>query len=261
MSEKKQFQFKVLLLGDGAVGKTSIREQYMGAGFKGSYSKTVGADFASKVTEVDGHKITFQIFDLAGQDVYKIARKAFYKGGVAAFLVFDLQDAQTMHNLKTWIDDAIANSNGSIGTFIALGNKADLVDTRQVSNEMAIEHFQRLAAETGITFVFLETSALTGMNIQKAFDLMAVRLLSKFNIDVALPDDVELITPGSKPVTSTPSATTSTTVDNQEIEKLQTQITSLQSTMDSMTTRIETLETRFNKLAQIVKKLVEDSKK
>ncbi|MHA2253987.1 MAG: Rab family GTPase, partial [Candidatus Kariarchaeaceae archaeon] len=100
----KQFLFKVLLCGDGAVGKTSIREQYMGKGFAGSYMKTIGADFASHKTEIGGHQVTYQIFDLAGQDAYTVARKAFYKGGMASFLIFDLQDQKSLHNLKNWIN-------------------------------------------------------------------------------------------------------------------------------------------------------------
>ena len=60
----KDFVFKTLLLGDGAVGKTSIRERYMGKGFSGSYSKTVGADFASQRMKVEDNNITLQIFDL-----------------------------------------------------------------------------------------------------------------------------------------------------------------------------------------------------
>ncbi|MFV2015227.1 MAG: Rab family GTPase, partial [Candidatus Heimdallarchaeota archaeon] len=193
----KQFLFKILLCGDGEVGKTSIREQYMGKGFAGSYMKTIGADFASHKTEISGNSITYQIFDLAGQDAYTVARKSFYKGGQAAFLIFDLQDPSSLHNLNKWISDCIENSGGTINTFLVLGNKSDLVDTRQVSNQMAIEYCQRIASESGLTFVFLETSAKTGLNVGLAFDIMGKRLLEKHNIDVHVdfPEGTELITP------------------------------------------------------------------
>jgi len=252
MSEK-EFLWKVLLLGDGAVGKTSIRERYMGKGFSGSYSKTIGADFASKRMETNGHKVTLQIFDLAGQDAYVTARKSFYKGGKAAFLVFDVQDPNTLHNLNTWIDDAVENSSGAVGTFIILGNKADLTETRQVSNEMAIEFAQQLAAKTGYTFVFMETSAKTGLNIQTAFDIITHRLLRKFNIDVPLdlPDEIQLISPGEATSPSSASSNGSS-VDSEEVANLKSRISELND-------RIDTLEERFSKLAQIVRNLVEKS--
>ncbi len=252
---KKQFLFKIILTGDGAVGKTAIRNSYMGEGFQGSYMKTIGADFASHEVMFDGNKVTFQIFDLAGQDAYRVARKSFYKGGQASFLIFDLQDVKTMHNLKNWVKDSIDNSEGSIGTFIALGNKADLVETRQVSNEMAVEFFQRLAAETGITFVFLETSALTGQNIELAFDIMGNRLLRKHNINVELdlPDGVSLITPSSTPASASLPKSEPVSVDLSEITN---KIDELFTKMNAMDERMNTIENRFGKLAQIVKQLL-----
>lgn len=238
----KDFVFKTLLLGDGAVGKTSIRERYMGKGFSGSYSKTVGADFASQRMKVEDNNITLQIFDLAGQDAYATSRKSFYKGGQSALLIFDVQDPDSLYNLNRWIDDAVENSGGSVGTFIILGNKADLVETRQVSNEMAIDYSKQLAAKTGYTFVFLETSAKTGLNIQIAFDIITNKLLKKFNIDINLdlPEGIELISPGEG------NASGGSSSDNQkEIEELNN--------------RVKALEDKFAKLAQIVKNLVDKS--
>jgi len=252
---RKEFLFKALLLGDGAVGKTSIRERYMGKGFSGSYSKTIGADFASKRIQKEGNQITLQIFDLAGQDAYVTARKSFYKGGQAAFLVFDVQDPTSLHNLNTWIEDATENSGGSVGTFIILGNKADLVDTRQVSNEMAIEFAQQLSAKTGHTFVFLETSAKTGLNIDVAFDIITNRLLRKFNIEVPLelPKGIDMISPSDSPGAAPVAQTNgSANGDSDEVKALKEEISDLNN-------RISTLEDRFSKLAQIVRNLVEKS--
>ncbi|MHA1115558.1 MAG: Rab family GTPase, partial [Candidatus Heimdallarchaeaceae archaeon] len=87
----KKWNFKIVLAGDGAVGKTSIRERYMGKGFTGDYLKTIGADFASKKVKVEDNDITFQIWDLAGQESYSAVRTTFYKGAIAAWLVFDIQ--------------------------------------------------------------------------------------------------------------------------------------------------------------------------
>ncbi|MHA2091851.1 MAG: Rab family GTPase [Candidatus Kariarchaeaceae archaeon] len=256
----KQFLFKILLCGDGAVGKTSIREQYMGRGFQGSYMKTIGADFASHKTEIQDHQVTYQIFDLAGQDAYTVARKSFYKGGQAAFLIFDLQDPNSLHNLKTWINDSIENSNGSIGTFVVLGNKADLADTRQVSSEMAIEYCHRLSAETGLNFVFLETSAKTGMNISLAFDIMGNRLLRKHNIDVELdlPEGTTVIKPRDSVANSNVNTETVVAAATAAATEASTdQLDVLVDRLNGIEERIDGLEKRFGKLAQIVRGLVD----
>ncbi|MCE7734807.1 MAG: GTP-binding protein [Candidatus Heimdallarchaeota archaeon] len=263
----KQFLFKILLCGDGAVGKTSIREQYMGKGFAGSYMKTIGADFASHKTEISNNSVTYQIFDLAGQDAYTVARKSFYKGGQAAFLIFDLQDPSSLHNLNKWISDCVDNSGGTIGTFVVLGNKADLVDTRQVSNQMAIEYCQRISAESGLTFVFLETSAKTGLNVGTAFDIMGKRLLEKHNIDVHVdfPEGTELITPsgfsGSNNVATSSEDVAKVAAVAEEssikVEGLSDDMSGVTSRIDKIEERLDSLEKRFGKLAQLMKKVME----
>ncbi|MCK5409392.1 MAG: GTP-binding protein, partial [Candidatus Heimdallarchaeota archaeon] len=91
----RKWNFKIILAGDGAVGKTSIRERYMGKGFQESYLKTIGADFATKKIEKNEEQITFQIWDLAGQESYQSVRKSFYKGAIAAIMVFDCQDPKS----------------------------------------------------------------------------------------------------------------------------------------------------------------------
>jgi hypothetical protein len=179
---------------------------------------------------------------------------------MASFLIFDLQDQKSLHNLKNWINDSIENSGGTIGTFVVLGNKADLVETRQVSNEMAIEYCHRISADTGLTFVFLETSAKTGMNIELAFSIMGSRLLRKSNIDTPLdlPDGVRLIKPGDPAPTAA--------VDKKEVaavavaavsEASNEQFDEIIARIGEIDKRLDGLEKRFGKLAQIVRGLVE----
>ena len=239
----------------------------MGKGFAGSYMKTIGADFASHKTEISGNTVTYQIFDLAGQDAYTVARKSFYKGGQAAFLIFDLQDPSSLHNLNTWISDCIDNSGGTINTFVVLGNKADLVDTRQVSNQMAKEYCQRISAESGLTFVFLETSAKTGLNVGTAFDIMGKRLLEKHNIDVHVdfPDGTELITPSGYSGSSSPSmasedvakATAVAEDSSMKVEGLSDDMTGVSARIEKIEERLDSLEKRFGKLAQLMKKVMD----
>jgi small GTP-binding protein len=178
--------------------------------------------------DLAGNNITFQIFDLAGQDTYKASRGSFYKGGVASLLVFDLQDPSTLQNLNVWLEEAIKNSEGSITTFFVLGNKADLVDTRQVSEEAAKSYCQQMAAKTGITFVYLETSAKTGMNIKEAFDLLGYRLLLARNepMTTAEPNvkGLSVISPAGATVTTTETASPAMEEKIAQLEKRMAQL-------------------------------------
>ena len=255
----QQFLFKIILAGDGAVGKTSIRERYMGKGFTGNYIKTIGADFASKQLTIQDHKVTFQVFDLAGQDQYVSARAAFYKGGQAAFLVFDLQDEDTLIHLKQWVEDCVKYSEGSISTFFILGNKADLVETRQVSREAAIEFCQRLSTETGMPYVYLETSAKTGMNIKEAFDYMAYKLLERYNVDVdeslfEIPEGLTIIRPGEgAKAAEEPVAK----VSEELMKQYDGKIASLEKQVEELQATVKDLDDRLVKLGQIVKKIID----
>ena len=180
MKKLAKWNFKVVLAGDGAVGKTSIRERFMGKGFSSDYLKTIGADFASKKVDVEDNQISFQIWDLAGQESYQAVRGTFYKGAIAALMVFDVQDSATLTNTKNWVEEAIKGSNNGILVYFIIANKVDLVDGRRVSREMALDFCTR----TGIRFYYCETSALTGQNIQETFDFLAHKLLEANNIKI-----------------------------------------------------------------------------
>ena len=179
-----KWNFKIVLAGDGAVGKTSIRERYMGKGFTGDYLKTIGADFASKKVKIENHDITFQIWDLAGQDSYSAVRSTFYKGAIASLMVFDCQDPKTLTNLKSWMDEAIEGSKNGILTFFIIANKIDLEEKRRVSREVAIDFCHRVEKNTGILIYYCETSALTGQNIAETFDFLGHKLLGANNIKI-----------------------------------------------------------------------------
>ena len=184
-----KWNFKVVLAGDGAVGKTSIREQYMGKGFSSDYLKTIGADFASKKIDAGENQITYQIWDLAGQESYQAVRSTFYKGATAGLMVFDCQDPKTMTNLNNWIDEAINGSDNGILVYFIIANKIDLINERRVSRKMALEFCNRISSETGVRFYYCETSAKTGQNIQETFEFLSFKLLESNNVkDLVKPE-------------------------------------------------------------------------
>ena len=174
-TERKEYLFKITLLGDGAVGKTSLRKRYMGQGFTTQHLMTIGADFAILEKEIEGHKLTWQIWDLAGQESFKKVRSMYYKGCFGALLVFDMTRRTSFENLDIWLKELYKHSGRGKVPVIVLANKADLADQREVSPEEAEEYvakLQKSVAKEGIEVKYLETSALTGLNVEKAFNML-----------------------------------------------------------------------------------------
>ncbi len=160
MSEiKREFVFKVVLMGEGSVGKTSIRSKFMGVGFKSEYIKTIGADFASKAIILKENKVHFQIWDLAGQKMYKHVRSSFYSGCKCGFLVFDLTSPETLDKLDEWVEESLQHSKGFLKTFIVIGNKYDLKDQIKVKQADVDALLKKLNGLENIEAAYLVTSA------------------------------------------------------------------------------------------------------
>ncbi|MHA1451212.1 MAG: GTP-binding protein, partial [Candidatus Hodarchaeales archaeon] len=125
----KDIILKTVLIGDGAVGKTSIRNSYMGKKFQPTYMATIGADFAVKDINIYANKIVrFQIWDLAGQQRFDSIRDTYYLGAHVAMIVFDHTRPDSFLNIPKWLNELwIHNGSGPI-PFVILGNKTDLID-------------------------------------------------------------------------------------------------------------------------------------
>lgn len=177
---------KLTLMGDGAVGKTNLRRNYLGVGFTQDHLMTIGADFAASEKHFKfGEKefnVTFQIWDLAGQSTFSQVRSMYYKGCFGALMVFDRTRPSSFDNIKSWMTELKKNSGrGEIPT-ILLGNKYDLVETaEQVVSEEDIDklvtELNKNAAKTGINVKYLDTSALTGLNVDVAFETLGETIL------------------------------------------------------------------------------------
>ncbi|MHA2363382.1 MAG: Rab family GTPase [Candidatus Hodarchaeales archaeon] len=163
---------KIILLGDGAVGKTALVQRWATDKFQSRYTATIGVDICSKsVSLEDGREIRFDAWDIAGQEHFKLIRTKFYKQASGALLVFDVTNKQSFNHLEKWIEETKTIIKTEL-PFILLGNKVDLDDMRLISTE----EIKKKADELGITTYF-ETSALNGENVKEAFKSLAKVIL------------------------------------------------------------------------------------
>lgn len=191
MEDKKSsdFLWKIVLCGTSFVGKTTVRKRAMGEHFAEEYISTVGADFSSYKLKLGDLTIGFQVWDLAGQDKYKYIRSSFYGGATGCFLVFDVTNPKSLKDLSLWVDEAIRYSNGTIEIFVICANKIDLKDNREITKDMGEKYALALRESSGLQCEYIETSALTGENIDVAFDLMAKCLLEREGISPIRPKE------------------------------------------------------------------------
>ena len=154
--------FKIVLIGDTSVGKTNILSKYLSNEFDPDSKATVGVEFGTKDFKIENNIVKVQIWDTAGQERYRSITNAYYKGAKGSLLVYDITNHKTFESLDKWLSDLKTNGEEKI-SIILVGNKTDLEDQRKISIEQGKEkaEFYKLA--------FIETSALNGNNIEKAF--------------------------------------------------------------------------------------------
>ena len=166
------YQFKIVVVGDPTVGKTSLILRYTDNAFRRSYVSTMGVHVSNKIFKTeDSTIIQLVLWDVGGQERFKIMRRQFYQGSDAIFLVFDLTNPDSFGNIPIWFSDIKKNINlpeEEIMGFI-IGNKKDL-ENRQISADGA----QKLAEKFNLKY--LETSALSGDNVDHAFTTLAKQL-------------------------------------------------------------------------------------
>ena len=186
MTEMEEYDMmvKVIIIGDSGVGKTNIMSKFLKNKFMEESKATVGVEFGSKLFDLNGHKIKAQIWDTAGQEKYKSITGAYFKGSKGALVVYDITQKSTYEYLEKWVNDLKSAGDPKI-TIILIGNKSDLEENRQVSKEQGEEKAKSFGC------AFLETSALSGDNIDKAFNMMVKEIFEKFSNDSAEDSELE----------------------------------------------------------------------
>ena len=194
--ENYEVMFKVVLIGDMKVGKTNIVSRYIKNEFNKDSMSTIGVEFGSKELVIEGHNVKVQIWDTAGQEKYKSITNAYYKGAKGAFVVYDITNKNSFDNADNWLNNLRASADKKC-SIILIGNKSDLEDKREV----CIEQGEEKAKNSEIAF--METSALSGDNIDKAFEMMIneaykichSEMLADVNIDIGKSDELSLKRP------------------------------------------------------------------
>ena len=186
--EEYEMMVKIILIGDSGVGKTNIMSKFLKNQFMEESKATIGVEFGSKLFNHEGHKIKAQIWDTAGQEKYKAITGAYYKGSKGALVVYDITQKKSFENIEKWVNDLKVAGDPKI-TIILIGNKSDLEDKRQVLKDQGEEKARSFGC------AFLETSAYSGDNIEKAFNLMIKEIYEKFSSDSTGEGDLD---PGSK---------------------------------------------------------------
>ncbi|MHA2098542.1 MAG: Rab family GTPase [Candidatus Kariarchaeaceae archaeon] len=158
--------YKIIIIGDPIVGKTTLRLRYIGEGFRKQYVATLGTDFALATYK----EYIMQIWDLAGQDAFRNVIKTMFIGAEGVILVFDVTNRVSMENLSNWIDQFLEVEKTPV-PMVVFGNKVDLrSEVASIQTDEASEFVYNLSKKYGIEIGYIETSALTGKNIKIAFE-------------------------------------------------------------------------------------------
>jgi len=168
-SALKTLNYKLVLLGDAAVGKSSSVERFVKNEFFEFQQPTIGAAFLTQTVQLDDYIVKFEIWDTAGQERYRSLAPMYYRGAAAALVVYDITDHDSFTGAKTWIEELQRQGSADIVIGLA-GNKCDLASKRAVSQEDA----RTYAQDNGC--LFFETSAKTGENIALIFQSIAKKL-------------------------------------------------------------------------------------
>ncbi|KAH0714193.1 hypothetical protein KY290_009052 [Solanum tuberosum] len=161
-SQKIDYVFKVVLIGDSAVGKSQILARFARNEFSLDSKATIGVEFQTRTLVIQRKSVKAQIWDTAGQERYRAVTSAYYRGAVGALLVYDITKRQTFDHIPRWLEELRAHADKNI-VIMLIGNKTDLEDQRAVPTEDAKEFAQKEG------LFFLETSAMEATNVEDAF--------------------------------------------------------------------------------------------
>jgi len=168
----RSVSFKVVLLGEGSVGKTSIVLRYTEDSFNDKHLETQQASFKTKKLTLDGRRVELAIWDTAGQERFRALGPLYYRDSHGAILVFDITDEDSFDRVKSWVKE-LRRMLGSDVVLAIVGNKIDLEKDRHVSMQLAEEYARSVGAK------LYHTSAKLNKGIEELFNDLALRMMEK----------------------------------------------------------------------------------
>ena len=169
-TEDYEFIFKVLLLGNSNVGKSSLFLRFVDDIWNDTFVPTIGVDFKIKTFDIDEKKIKMQIWDTAGQERFKNIIASYYRGAHGILLIYDVTDKDSFKNLSNWLIEIEKNANKNV-LKVLIGNKCDMESERKVT----VEQGKDFATQYGMKF--FETSAKNSTNVSDAFIAMTKEVM------------------------------------------------------------------------------------
>lgn len=172
-SQKEDFNFKLVIVGDCAVGKSNLLSRYIKNEFNKETKSTIGVELSTKFFKLNNKIIKLTIWDTAGQERFSSVTSAYYKGSHGAFVVYDITRKVTFENIDKWIKELKFKGSDNI-KIILIGNKSDLFLLKKVSTKEGEEKAKKY------NLTFFETSALDSNNIHIAFKIMTLEIYKNF---------------------------------------------------------------------------------
>ncbi len=166
MDTEYDYLFKIIVIGDSCVGKSSILLRFTDNDFTESFISTIGIDFKIKTINIDNKIIKLQIWDTAGQERFKTITSSYYRGANGIIIVYDVTNRKSYTNIIKWLGEIEKYTRNDTITLI-VGNKCDLESTRVVEYKEAYEFANQFCIP------YTETSAKTSINITNVFTTMS----------------------------------------------------------------------------------------
>ena len=170
-----EYLFKILLIGNSNVGKSSLFLRFVDEIWKENFVPTIGVDFKIKSIKIDNKTIKLQIWDTAGQERFRSVLSSYFKGANGILLLYDITNVNSFKSLSNWLIEIEKNSSKNVKK-ILIGNKCDLNDLRKIPINKGKEF-----ADT-YKMKFIETSAKNNVNINECFYILGKELINNLNL-------------------------------------------------------------------------------
>jgi Ras-related protein Rab-1A len=185
MNSDYDYLFKLLLIGDPGVGKSSILSSFVDNTFTDTHISTIGVDFKITNIELENKIIKLQIWDTAGQERFRTITTSYYRGAHGIIVVYDITNRESFNNIKFWLEEVLKYGTEKTNVLI-IGNKSDLPNKRVVSLEEAKNFADKYSYD------LIETSAKTNLNIYKMFFNMTNQIKHQFIRDTDMVRSIDM---------------------------------------------------------------------